>query len=183
MKLLSFVVAVLMLFGDVLPAAAPKVKPLTVVGAQWTTAMIEAYEATGAGPFSPDTPTDGLYFYPTHAQLAKMDKVVFPKMHREYIDEAWDCDDMAFEWRVLTHRWAVENITGKAPIALATFVAYVEIHSGAFDGHWKSEGRHALGLLCDSESVWWYVEPRTGLHVKVEEAKFEGTIECYKIVW
>lgn len=163
--------------------AGPKEKPKTVTGAPWAPVAITAYIQTGADPECPDGPVDGLFFLPTHAQLAEMDKSIRPKQHREYIEESWDCDDMMKEWVVLTHRWAIDNVTHKAPIALATFGAYVQIHPGAFDGRWKSEGRHAVGLVLDSDGVWWAVDCQSLMHVKVQEALFEGTIEFEKIVW
>lgn len=156
---------------------------IPVTAARWQPLFLSAYATTSASPFEPDDTADELYFLPSHAQLARMDKWVRPRQHRVYIPEANDCDDIAWEWKVLTHRWAVEKLTGRAPLSIATFVAYVEIYEGAFDGRWSGEGLHALGLLCDDHGVWWYHEPSWGWHVKVEEAKFEGTIRCVKILW
>jgi hypothetical protein len=143
----------------------------------------DAYASTGALPNSPDRPTDNIYFCPTQVQLREMDLAVNPLLHRTYIAEAWDCDDMAWEWRVLCHRWAVEKVTKGRELPIAVFVCYAEVKSEAFDGRLGFAGHHALGLLCDSSGVWWYVEPKLGYHVKCAEAKFEGSIRCYKIVW
>lgn len=140
-----------------------------------------AYAATGANNAAIDRPTDNTYFFPSRLQLAEMDKAVNAKLHTVYLAEAWDCDDIAWEWRVLCHRWSVENVSKDYPIAV--FVCYADVDENAFDGRLGFSGSHAMGLLCDISGVWWYVEPRLHLKVKVEEAKFEGSIRCRKIVW
>lgn len=142
-----------------------------------------AFYSTGAKNHTPDRPTDNVYFCPTPLQIREMDKAVSQKLHTVYVAEAWDCDDIAWEWRVLCHRWAVENVTKGEQLPIAAFICYAEVKREAFDGRLGFEGHHALGLLCDSSGVWWYVEPSYRLRVKVEEAKFEGSIRCYKIVW
>jgi hypothetical protein len=112
-----------------------------------------------------------------------MDKFVRPKQHVIYTDEAWDCDDMAKEWVTLTHLWASHEYLPGAPVSLAAFLCYVQIRAGAFDGRWDVEGKHALGLVCDNTGCWWFVDAQSGMHQKVEEAYFEGTIEVMKILW
>jgi len=141
----------------------------------------DAYYSTGSRNFAPDRPTDNIYFFPSHLQLHEMDLAVRPKLHRTYLAEAWDCDDMAWEWRVLCHRWAVENVSKELPIAV--FVCYAEVDENAFDGRLGFAGHHALGLLADANGVWWYIEPKLGYRVKCQEAKLEDSIRCYKIVW
>lgn len=164
-----------------LPQAVRYIPPNAVIPGFWL--ELGAYFSTGASNHAPDRPTDNGYFCPTPIQIGEMMRGVKPKLHRSYIAEAWDCDDMAWEWRVCCHRWAVENITKGDELPIAVFVCYGEVKAEAFDGRLKMAGLHALGLLCDASGVWWYVEPRLDYLVKVEEARLEGSIICHKIVW
>lgn len=158
--------------------------PLRVmVGYPWDAVAFAVYEQTGLTPVLGDGPVDSLFYCPTHAELSDMDRYIRPKQHLDYVENSNDCDDLAKEWCVLSHTWSVKNITRDAPLSLAAVVCYVRIHDGAFDGRWRSEGLHALGLIVDSDGVCWYVDAQTLWHVKVEEAKFEDTIEAFWIVW
>ena len=156
---------------------------LQLTASAWPPVVITAYGQTGASPLVPDMVTDQFFLFLSRSKINQMQAAIRPLQHREYIDEAWDCDDMAKEWAVLAHRWTIDNVSGKLPIALAAFVCYVEIHPGAFDGSWSEEGAHALGLICDDGGVWWFVECMSGAVVKAQEALFEGTIEARKIIW
>lgn len=182
--LLMFVVAVMVNWSA---WAAPRAKfpePVTslVVGPHLLLA-VSAYRHTGADPRYPDYPVDMLFFCPTLKQFDTMQTAIRPKQHLTYVAEAWDCDDMAQEWRTLSHRWAVENITKDAPIPLAAFVVLGKVESDSFDGRLGFSGYHAFGLVLDAEGVWWYVEPKLGYRQKVLEARYEGSIEAMKIQW
>ena len=164
------------------PGVAQRVVELFARHAE--TVMEEGYFQTGLTP--PDNEpglVDAAYVCPTPELLDSMDSYVRPLLHTDYVAEAWDCDDIAKEWCILTHRWWVDTTKGRVPVALATFIAYVEIEAGAFDGRFHMTGGHALGLLCDSQGVWWFVEPVKGWHVKAQEALFEGNIVTDQIVW
>lgn len=164
-------------------AKSPKPSaPIQITASSGRLLAFLAYTQTGASPFAPDTPTDSAYVCLSAEQLNAMDKAVRPKLHLKYIDEAHDCDDMSFEWRVLCHRWAIDNLTHDLPLSLAAFVCYVKIHPEAFDGRFGGEGRHALGLICDDRGVWHFVDVQSGMHVKAEEALYEGSIEAFKIL-
>jgi hypothetical protein len=162
------------------PVKPPTVK-ITI--APWYVIYAGAYDSTRALPSLNEGPVDGIFWCPTFEQLTKMDKFVRPKQHTKYTSESWDCDDMAKEWESLTHLWASHEFLPGAPVSLATFLCYVEIRAGAFDGRWMAEGKHALGLLCDNTGCWWFVDAQSGMHQKVEEAFFEGTITVRRIVW
>ena len=162
------------------PVKPPTVK-ITI--APWQVIYFRAYAATRATPNFNEGPVDGVFWCPTFEQLTKMDKFVRPKQHTKYTDEAWDCDDMAKEWTTLTHLWASHEYLPGAPVSLATFLCYVEIRAGAFNGRWTAEGKHALGLVCDADGEWWFVDTQSGMHQLVEEAYFEDTITVMRIVW
>jgi hypothetical protein len=164
------------------PVKRPKVQ-IAIATAPRQAIYFRAYAATRATPNFNEGPVDGIFWCPTFEQLTKMDKFVRPKQHTKYTSESWDCDDMAKEWESLTHLWASHEFLPGAPVSLATFLCYVEIRAGAFDGRWMSEGKHALGLLCDNTGCWWAVDAQSGMHQKVEEAFFEGTITVRWIVW
>lgn len=162
---------------------APKQKTITIAAAPWQIIYFRAYSATRATPNLNEGPVDGIFWCPTFEQLTKMDKFVRPKQHTKYTSEAWDCDDMAKEWETLTHLWASHEFLPGVQASLATFLCYVEIRAGAFDGRWMLEGKHALGLLCDNTGCWWFVDAQSGMHQKVEEAFFDDTITVMRIVW
>ena len=173
-------------FSGALPEAKvepPEKAEIQIIAASWQTIYLRAYLATRATPNLTDSPVDGIFWCPTFEQLNLMDRYVRPRQHTEYVGEAWDCDDMAKEWETLTHLWASQEYLPGAEVALATFLCYVEIRAGAFDGRWSDEGKHALGLVCDNTGCWWFVDAQTNMHQKVEEAYFEGTIAVMRIVW
>jgi len=158
-------------------------RPIVLKAHTWPTIFNSAYEQTHASPRVSDGPTDMIFFSPSTEQIDVMLAWIKSRQHLQYIPEANDCDDIAFEWRVLAHRWAIENATYGAPVSFCAFIAYVKIYPGAFDGAGKTVGFHALGLVRDSEGVFWWVEPTGPLKVKVLEAYYENTIEAVKIVW
>lgn len=146
--------------------------------------MAEGYAQTGLKPPTKEPGyVDAVYVLLPRELINEMDFAVTPKQHLNFVSEANDCDDIAKEWCVLTHLWWLEFSQGKAPVALSTFVVYVDIEAGAFDGRFMFTGGHALGLLCDAEGVWWFVEPRAHWAVKAQEAIFEGNITTRQIIW
>lgn len=159
-------------------------KVIHLVAHDCLTVLAAGYAQTGVKPPVQEPGyVDGVYIYPTYDLLTMMDAYVRPRQHFGYVAEAWDCDDMAKEWCILTHIWWTEVTKGKAPVALASFVVYVQVERTAFDGRLGIAGGHALGLICANDGVWWYVEPATGWHVKAQEALFEGSITAEQIIW
>lgn len=165
------------------PPAQPISKPIVLKAHPWQAVAESAYRQTHSSPAVPDGPTDMIFFHPDAKQIDEMLKWVYLRQHLAYIPESWDCDEIALEWRILTRRWAIDNATFRAPVALSTFVVYIRVEAGAFDGEFKDSGFHALGLLCDSEGTWWFVEPRGPFKVRVLEAYYEGNIQTMKIAW
>jgi hypothetical protein len=161
----------------------PAVIRLPITAASWKAVTVELFGQTEVNMLSPDMPTDELYWLPTYEQLTALDKAVRPKLHLEYIDNARDCNHMAFEFYVLSHEWAIEKVTHGAPISLAVFICYVKIHPEAFDGRFGGEGLHALALILAADGVAWFYDVQSGRHVKVVEAVIEGSIEPYKIIF
>lgn len=144
---------------------------------------IHGFIQTNCKPPGIDVLVDDPYVCPTKDMIRWMDKFVQKRQHLKYAEESWDCDDIAKEWVHLTHLWWLEETSGKIPAALATFLVYTQIETGAFDGRWEGNGAHAMGLLCDADGVWWFVEPRRHWRVKAVEAYVEGTITTDLIVW
>ena len=131
-----------------------------------------------------DRPTDHLFFLPTEEQIDKAMTECHKRLHVDYIYEAWDCDDQAFELRVLMHRWFIDNVTHDAPIASPVFIVYARIADGIFGMSLPpSGGMHAMCVALDSHGIWWLIEPLRNQAMPLGLAKSLGLIEVQKIIW
>jgi hypothetical protein len=140
-------------------------------------------------PQAPDSPgaIDHMAFSPTEAQWIKMSKWVKARSHckdKDYINEAWDCDDMAREWVYLTHRWAVENFTKTDPFPISTYAVSVIVHDGFGGLELSRSTHHMMGLIRMSNGVWFFFDPQNDLRVPVIQSVFgEGNVEIKKVQW
>jgi hypothetical protein len=130
---------------------------------------------------------DAVYIAPTADDIQQL--LWFYRWRREglgYIDEAWDCDNFAREFKYWADVWSVRYYS-RSPAAIAVGVAYVCISGDITDLFPRSRHRlqapayHCLNVILRADGQWLWFEPQTGQLVNVESMLYEGTISVFKI--
>lgn len=124
---------------------------------------------------------DSFYVCPTTAQVPELIKFCEKARTKKYVPDAWDCDDLAREYRVNAAKWSVGVWPG-VPAALAVGTAIVRLDGVVHElGIPSAKGLHAMIVLCRADGVWILIEPTTAKWVKAEEAFYEGNVEFLSI--
>lgn len=127
---------------------------------------------------------DSLYVSPTQAQIEEM--VTFVLAHKEptpYVDEAWDCDNFAREFKYWADIWALRYFRARAAVTVA--VAYVRIE-GDISEIFPGEDNvplvyHAMITIRRTDGQWFFLEPQNGRLVPVDGLLCLGSIKVLKI--
>jgi len=106
------------------------------------------------------------------------------KAHREslsFLAEAWDCDDFAREFLLLSRAWGAHEWA--IPAAVMVGAAYVHLNGDypLFPGSTDVRANHVLNVLRCSDGNWYFFEPQTSLMIPIEAPLYEGVIEVLKI--
>jgi len=127
---------------------------------------------------------DGIYIAPTSEDIEQLLK--FYRWRREGfppIQEAWDCDNFAREFKHWADVWSVRYYA-RTPAALAVGMVYVRLDgdvSDIFPGLTNVHCLHVLNVILRNDGQWLFFEPQTGRLVSVESMIYEGTLEVLKV--
>lgn len=131
-----------------------------------------------------DGPEDDLYFSLSQGQID--DLLRFYTDRREllsYVEEAWDCDDMAREFLHLSRVWNRRRFGG-IPRVPAVGSAYVRLQ-GPYDLFPHSPvafGYHVVNVILRDDGQWLFFEPQTGRVLAIEgPVRYEESIEVLKL--
>jgi hypothetical protein len=130
-------------------------------------------------------PEDGTYVAPTQAEIE--DLVKFWLARKEmfpWIEEVFDCDDKATEFKYLASCWSVRHWHGELPGALVG-KAYVKL-DGPYslfsrdDEPWVT-GLHVIIFIVRNDGEVFFLEPQTGKIAEVSSFIYEGAIEVLRL--
>jgi len=130
-------------------------------------------------------PEDSFYISPTQAEIDEM--VAFAVAHKEwtpYVEEAWDCDNFAREFKHWADVWALRHF--QARIAVAVAVAYVQLE-GDISELYPGEDAiplvyHAMIVIRRSDGQWFFLEPQSkGRMVPVDGLLCMGSLKVVKV--
>jgi len=131
-------------------------------------------------------PEDDYYTSPSQEQIN--DLMVFFKARREmvpWLEEVFDCDDKATEFKYLATLWSVRQWRGNYPGVLVG-KAYVRLNGDYSElmpgskGEWVT-GLHVLNFVVRNDGEIFFIEPQTGCISEVSSFIYEGSIEILKL--
>lgn len=131
-------------------------------------------------------PEDSYYVAPTQDQIN--DLLTFFQARREltpWLEEVFDCDDKATEFKYLATLWSVRQWHGDLPGVLVG-KAYVKLdgdYSLLFPksvGQWI-QGLHVLNFVVRADGTMFFIEPQTGCVADVSSFIYEGSVEILKL--
>lgn len=129
-------------------------------------------------------PEDGRYFSLTQAQIDQM--LAFYRHRREllpYTRDAWDCDDMAREFLLLSRMWSAREYPG-LPLAPAVGAVYL-IVDGPYELFPRYKGdekfAHVINCYRRTDGQWFFFEPQSGLSIPIQGPIYEGNWDIVKI--
>lgn len=131
-------------------------------------------------------PEDTLYIAPTEHDIKQLLKFYRPRRSGlEYLDQAWDCDNFAREFKYWADVWSTRYYS-YTPSALAVGMAYVKLEgdlSDIFPGHheYSPVVYHVLIVIMRNDGQWLWYEPQSGALVPVESMLYEGSAEIIKV--
>ena len=180
--LLSLLLAATVLWADDEPITPPKSS--VVLSWMETIDLISArmrYDVPGTVKEGPE---DGYYTAPT--QEAIDDLMAFFKARREmipWIEDTFDCDDKATEFKYLASVWSVRRWHGNAPGVLVG-KAYVRLDGDywpLFPTHDWLTGYHVLNFVVRNDGEIFFIEPQTGCVAEVSSFIYDGSIEIVRL--
>jgi len=129
-------------------------------------------------------PEDGTYMTLTQAEIE--DLVKFWAARKEmfpWIEEVFDCDDKATEFKYLASCWSVRHWHGELPGALVG-KAYVKL-DGPYslfrdDEPWVT-GLHVIIFIVRNDGEVFFFEPQTAKFAPVASFIYEGSIEVIRL--
>ena len=129
-------------------------------------------------------PEDEFYLSPTQTQIDAM--VAFALAHQEwtpYVEEAWDCDNWAREFKYWADVWSLRHLRARAGLTVA--VAYVRLEgdiSELFPGEYDVPlVYHAMITIRRNDGQWFFLEPQNGCVVPVDGLLCLGSVKVLKI--
>ena len=132
-------------------------------------------------------PEDGRYYSPTQAQIDDLLKFFHHRRELlQYTRDAWDCDDMAREFLLLSRVWSAREFPG-LPLAPIVGSVYV-IVDGPYELFPRPDGRpafgtfaHVLNCIRRDDGQWFFFEPQSELMIPIDGPLYEGSMEIIKI--
>lgn len=131
-------------------------------------------------------PEDAYYTAPTQEQID--DLLTFFKARRvdyPWIEEVFDCDDKATEFKYLASVWSVRQWRGRMPGVLVG-KAYVRIDGdySALMPNTKGEhvqAYHVLNFVVRNDGEIFFIEPQNGCIAEVSSFIYEGSLDIIKL--
>lgn len=150
------------------------------------TAIVESWATVGgslamSARLNLDT-VDQQYLSLTESQIKDMMAYCARNRTRLYLDEAFDCDDIAREYRVLAERWMLMRFGNPPPPAsLAMAQLFVEVE-GYVDGVFTyPHALHVVIAVRRVDGVWFVIEPGVDKRGELLRAIYEGTISVFRV--
>lgn len=129
-------------------------------------------------------PEDGYYLAPTQAEID--DLIKFWAARKEtwpWLEDVFDCDDKATEFKYLASCWSVRHWRGRSPGVLVG-KAYVKLDGpySLFDDSepWVT-GLHVINFIIRNDGEVFFFEPATGKIAPVASFIYEGSIEVLRL--
>lgn len=129
------------------------------------------------------TVVDLSYMSLTDRQIDHLLDYVRRNQHRKrYLEEVWDCDEIAREFRVLAADWAVRSFQPPPPAAVAVATLLLKIR-GRIDGigNYGAGGLHAMVAIRRVDGVWFLVEPAACKRTPLLGPIYEGNVEVHSV--
>lgn len=126
---------------------------------------------------------DAAYITLTDWQIDSLLAYVRKHQHRgRYLDELWDCDDIAREFRLLASEWTLKNFHPTPPAAPAVASVFLKIE-GRLDGigNYGAGGLHVMTAVLRTDGTWFLIEPSNCKRTPLLPVIYEGLIEVHHV--
>lgn len=120
---------------------------------------------------------DTMYICPTRDLLPGLLKYCDERRTKIYVENGFDCEDHASEFKINAARWSVNTYGSSLHAGIAVGEVYVKIYGPVEGLEDFPVCQHALNILCLSDGQLVFIEPTTGKWVNVEGPIYEGVIE------
>lgn len=128
-------------------------------------------------------PEDAYYMAPTQAEIDDIMKFFLARRElAPWLEEVFDCDDKATEFKYLATLWSVRQWHGRMPGALVG-KAYVRLDGpySLFQGSPDLHGLHVINFVVRNDGEVFFIEPQNGQIAEASSFIYEGTIEIIKL--